>query len=134
MKIEEGKFYRTHGGDKVGPMSRSVADSWAAPRWYGSWNNDGKSNNHPHYDLVAEWTDEPEATGPIRTKTVTEIVPGDYGRIRVVGVEPNKRKAVIRLMSGNGFGIHEPSLDATELRAAATLFNQLADALEGGAS
>lgn len=76
----------------------------------------------------AIWTD-PELElistpqGPVRTKTVTvsEIVPGTYGQIRVTTTE-------------NGdyvyLGLDRALFNATELRSAALVLTQLAEALE----
>lgn len=73
MQIEEGKFYRTRDGQKVGPMRRNDSDSypWAGEvsgivRCFtlrGDWDNE--QSNAP-FDLIAEWTDpapEPAKAG-----------------------------------------------------------------------
>lgn len=64
MKIEEGKYYRTRDGRKVGPMvyEHRISHPWAEA---GSesvyiWREDGTSIFDP--DIIAEWTDETEPT------------------------------------------------------------------------
>ena len=67
MKIEEGKFYKTRGGDKIGPMQRARdPDFWeSVSAKYLSWTIDGKYrpveavNNGLGLDLIEEWVDEP---------------------------------------------------------------------------
>ena len=63
MKIEEGKYYRTESGDKVGPMKPSGYPDWP---WifvvgdYQAWGDDGTGvSGTSSPDLIAEWTDEP---------------------------------------------------------------------------
>jgi hypothetical protein len=68
LKIEEGKFYRTRDGQKVGPMNPSISGgSWpweclgsvysdSGVRWYGA--------SRPETDLVAEWVDLTAITTP----------------------------------------------------------------------
>lgn len=76
LQIEEGKFYRTRDGQKVGPMSRfypgfsSTWSGWTSGRRI--WENNGRhgdesSDNRlrtvkrdPQRDLVAEWIEEDE--------------------------------------------------------------------------
>lgn len=64
LKIEDGKFYKTSDGRKVGPMT------WNDGRWFvrgalGTWNHDGTASHHhkptanDFGDLVAEWIAEP---------------------------------------------------------------------------
>ena len=81
MKIEEGKYYRTRDGRKVGPMCDSGhADCIATNGEFsgGLWNFDG-SPHFPHMEeddsptLIAEWVDEPE-TG---TLAELNVKPGD---------------------------------------------------------
>jgi len=62
MQIETGKFYKTRGGEKVGPVITEycqIGFGWHAlgdPRfWYGT----GKCYDGQSYDLIAEWTDTP---------------------------------------------------------------------------
>jgi hypothetical protein len=66
IKIEEGKFYRTQSGEKVGPMKPSDYENW---RWIvvsgngECWNHDGSGvarTGSP--DLIAEWLDDDTPT------------------------------------------------------------------------
>jgi len=65
IKLEEGKYYRTADGRRVGPAritEARVVDKWAL------WANDGKTyevvgvtpERAFDTELVAEWTDEPK--------------------------------------------------------------------------
>ncbi len=67
MEIEEGKFYRSRGGKKVGPMSVYVGT-----QWYGwrdeigyRYQEDGRycAWKASSYDLIEEW-EEPAALFP----------------------------------------------------------------------
>lgn len=77
LKIEEGKYYKTRDGRKVGPIRK----------WEGclkEWAVDGRNGYLEGFnteDLIAEWTD-----GPVVTETVTKtrIVPGVYDGVEVV--------------------------------------------------
>lgn len=128
MQIEAGKYYKTRNGRKVGPMTLDEDDSVypyyadldGQPRWFtknGVWSLAAESER----DLIAEWAETPQ--GPVRTKTVTEIVPGVYGNLVVEG-------------GGEGSGgfvrisLVRSAWNATELRAAALVLTQLAEALE----
>lgn len=78
IKIEEGKFYRTRDGRKVGPMAPVRRPSVYAAVWIWTdasngnprcdlgerlWRADGTEHYEPDeesvHDLVAEWADEP---------------------------------------------------------------------------
>lgn len=70
MKIEEGKFYRTRDGRKVGPMREDSEGDFDVQEHEDMdllvqlWRKDGKVWNEKggesdHY-LIAEWTDEPD--------------------------------------------------------------------------
>lgn len=63
MKIEEGKYYRTRDGLKVGPMKPSGDEDWPWIVEEGDghcWANNGSSvADIDSPDLIAEWTDEP---------------------------------------------------------------------------
>lgn len=146
MQIEEGKFYRTRAGRKAGPVKildprGHYHERWSAViegpgegavRYYqddGTWWVDYPNHDR---DLVAEWQDPvvvPEITSPVRTRTVTEIVPGSYGRVVVGEVFGNAVSLALNNMNKvepTGGGQH---LSASELRAAALVLTQLADAL-----
>ena len=64
MKIEEGKYYRTRDGRKVGPMR----SAWT-PNGTQWWFKDGDKTK---LDLIAEWTDEPEPPTPWKGMTDAE--------------------------------------------------------------
>ena len=91
--------------------------------------------------LQAEIDAEAANPSPVRRRTVTEIVPGVYGRIRVYHEHYEKQYAENGV--GVGFTMRDDStvtmlgaLNAAELRAAAATLVALADALDemGGAS
>lgn len=130
MQIEEGKYYRTRGaGAKVGPMYRS-GGGWTAPNSGLRYWSDGRVDlqfDHS-FDLVAEWVDG--YASPVRTVTRKEIVLGEYGRVRVFNVFAGKKVGVRLIPLENSGNIAD--LDANELRHAAAIFTQLADALEEG--
>lgn len=135
MKIEAGKFYRTRDGRKVGPMERWSA-GWVQrgasvdnPCWHG----DGRDWSHPAdpgNTLIADWADEPAS--PVRTVTRKEILVGVYGAVAVGPAAP----AFVNVLVGNGrldrvSHVNYAALNESELRAAAMVFTQLADALNG---
>lgn len=128
MKIEAGIFYKTRGGEKVGPItlvSPPLHETWAGygedsaiTRTYfadGQWIKGEPTDN----DLVSEWTDEP--TGPVRERLVKEIVPGFYGIVCVGFRGGDKDKPEVSV----AFAGHS----ADELRAAAATLLEIADAL-----
>lgn len=73
MKIEEGKFYKTRDGRKVGPIEENqlLDDHWP---WksqvdveFVGFDKEGRAvgdyligGMREHLDLIAEWTDEPD--------------------------------------------------------------------------
>ncbi len=62
MKIEEGKFYRTRDGEKVGPILPYDGDGFPFRCGIYSYNSYGGyySRGTSPRDLIAEWTDEPD--------------------------------------------------------------------------
>lgn len=138
MRLVENKYYRTKGGRKIGP-----AECWDRPEGTHRWalggadwlyRDDGGLSGYasPDDEIVAEWTEE--STGPVRTITRKEIVPGVYGRLRV------HAENYAGQHEGNGIGIGftmrddttvttVAALNADELRAAAATLNEIADAL-----
>lgn len=135
MKLEAGKFYKTRNGLKFGPAEEvypSGSSGWVVhsnnghPATYDSYGNRISPACLSEEDLVAEWHD-----GPIRTVTRREIVPGTYGRIKVTGTYEGNR---VTMEWGRSDVITAAvpivGLSAEELREAAHLFNQLAEALE----
>lgn len=65
VKIEEGKFYRTYGGIKIGPMQPKSKGWWGQYRDGRSWDDSGKrygrEETHPT-SICSEWVDSPEFT------------------------------------------------------------------------
>ena len=121
LKLEVGKYYKTRDGRKVGPMKNSyhTAGYYCWHTISGNcnsnlWNEDGCSGSACEADLISEWPAAP--TGPVRTVTRKEIVPGVYGDV-VVGDD-------------HGIFIPDTMHTAAELRAAITTLTEIADALE----
>lgn len=132
MKIEAGKFYKTRDGQKMGPISRTTAEDEFF-RWSNgdyTWSDEGAhcGNDGCDLDLIAEWPDE--QTGPVRTVTRREIVPGTYGRVRVWADMPS---SCVRLGLGDPSGVNCYDFTADELRSMAMIFSQLAEALDENA-
>jgi hypothetical protein len=120
MKIEEGKFYRTRDGRKMEPVYRD--GSWTCTEGY-CWLPSGRHCSDPDgcpFDLIAEWNE-----GPVREVTRKEIVPGEYGRIKIASGRTETSVPINILPSTRGF-----YLNAAELRAAAATLTEIADALE----
>jgi len=124
MQIEAGKYYRRRDGKKRGPAwtDGNQPHPWCVPfdeseHWY---RDDGASClGNADADLIAEWTEAP--TGPVRTVTRKEIVPGVYGNV-IVWNDGSGDVSVMNMRT------------ATELRAAVATLSEIADALEGGAA
>jgi len=126
MKIEEGKYYRTRDGRKVGPMAympegRHSEFPWVDPEG-NAWKVNGQfslfDDGESVHDLIAEWTDEPAAPKPSPFVTRRELVPGVYGKISVIKDDMDE--------------VHiecNEWLTADELDEAAHLFAQLAEYL-----
>ena len=126
MKIEEGKYYRTRDGRKVGPMvSFGVGSGYLKGNVANDEERVFRTADGGHdfqislLDLVSEWTDEP--TGPVRERLVKEIVPGFYGIVCVGFRGGDKDKPEVSV----AFAGHS----ADELRAAAATLLEIADAL-----
>ena len=142
MKIEEGKFYRTRNGDKVGPaVFRTVGNRcfWSVGNWHYSEDGvcsylgwvpraDGDEYRSGR-DLMAEWRGE--QTGPVITETVKRINPGVYGAVEVLSgpTDTYSTSAKITMRNGTAFSPHL-WFDAAELRAVAATLTEIADALE----
>lgn len=132
LRLEEGKCYRNVNGQKVGPMKRHAAAfgdqyCWKPFNVRGWWNDQGKAEpGRDCGDLVSEWPDT-ATTGPTRTVTRTEIVPGVYGRVSVKKVMPghDPSKTV-------NVAIPSAHLTADELDAAAAVLTELAKAVRDG--
>ena len=85
LNLEVGKKYTDRTGNVRGPM-RLIKD----PAWHKftdgklSWGEHGEAlstGTEFDNDLIALWQDAP--TGPVRTVTRKEIVPGVYGGLEV---------------------------------------------------
>jgi len=134
MIVEVGEFYKTRDGRKVGPMKiwgsatdadtgdvlfDTMAEGFTSYCWRKSGENgDSQVEGFDYLDLVALWQ-EPTSQGPVRTKTVKEVVPGNYGIV-----------FVRKLSRGAEIGIQGHFHTATELRAAAATLLEIAEALE----
>lgn len=130
MQIESGKFYKTRDGRKLGPMgtwSQTNTYRWSDKSGDGSeiWADNGSFliGEDSASDLIAEWPTE--TTGPVRTVTRKEIVPGVYERLTVAPAE-NGNVAV----KFNGALGSYSMLSASELRAAIATLTEIAEALE----
>lgn len=140
MKIEEGKFYRTRDGRKVGPMEvGGLVGEWdfeadvdgqrTIDGTYCAWRADGSfdplDRKTPHrLDLISEWSD-----GPVRTITRQEIVPGTYDGVEV-GSEVTghpQREVMVRIAIDHGPMV---CMNADQLERAAAVLTALADALK----
>jgi len=70
MQLEEGKFYKTRDGRKVGPMGYSPYEGflpWEDEVIGDLWDDDGTSDSGDN-DLIAKWTDEPETLAVSRVE------------------------------------------------------------------
>lgn len=78
MKLEEGKYYVTREGRKVGPMGR-LTFSGGLHRWeYDGllWSADGigYTGEYPEQDIVAEWKDETLKEGPTLSGETVDLI------------------------------------------------------------
>lgn len=130
MIIESGKYYKTRDGRKVGPTEAYDSTNSVYPmcHWvvdrvlYQSDGTFGDGTGPNKCDLIAEWEE-----GPVVTETVKRIVPGRYGCITVASEANGDR---VQLVMASTSAELMTWYDAHELRAAAAVFTQLADALE----
>jgi hypothetical protein len=68
MKIEIGKYYRSATGSKVGPIKVLLSGGSGQYKFHAVgehrtsqlYNEFGKADDGPEFDLVAEWVDEPQ--------------------------------------------------------------------------
>ena len=138
MKIEAGKYYRTRGGERVGPAKRELAHEYAGKGFVWrvggyTYTEEGACGWEPDDDdIVAEWVaptpDTPTAPDNPCIKAITrrEVVPGEL---------IFDRGACLRITEVAGRGvphviINRYAFTATALREAATAFNEIADALD----
>lgn len=133
LKLEVGKYYKTRDGWKVGPMAASKGhDEHFVVDGLGLFTSDGvfgwvsggvRNAPAPSWDLIAEWTDAP--TGPVRTVTKREIVPGTYsGGVTVVSADDLIAGCRVSIATALGHA------DAGQLRAAIATLTEIAGALE----
>lgn len=104
---------------KEGVISDFAADGFAILQ------DDFPCMHDPEY---LELTETPQ--GPVRTKTVREIVDGIYNRVKVFNLHGVSDKRIGVRLTSNNDNANMVSMDATELRAAALVLTQLAEALE----
>lgn len=86
-----------------------------------------KVDTHGKFGACYEKEEDLEHVGPIRTVTRREIIPGVYGRVHVGQTGGGK---VVVSMGGFGMVMQQQSFTANELREAAHILNQLAEALD----
>lgn len=83
FELQNGKYYRTRDGRKVGPLERNgnqFYDTSESLTGYG-WYNDGKYFNGKlecQLDLVREWRDEKDIF-----TTVKKLNIGDFGNFKI---------------------------------------------------
>lgn len=80
------------------------------------------------YEFAANLSLVPAAPSPVITKTVKEIVPGEFGPVSVRRYDRDGADHV-RVSLFHSDEMYR-ALDASELREAARIFNELADALD----
>lgn len=116
LKLEVGRCYKNAHGEKIGPIADhqwSDGFPYHGGRGMGFYNAHGIAQSSQRPDLIAEWTDSP--TGPVRTVTRKEIMPGDYGDVCV------SRTGSITCVT---------TRDPVRIRAAIATLTEIADALE----
>jgi len=62
IKIEVGKYYRTHAGGNVGPLLKTEASQFVFTDGVRVWTEDGLEiggRRDGRFDIIAEWTDTP---------------------------------------------------------------------------
>lgn len=123
MRIEEGKYYRTRDGRKVGPAKKLYGGRFEFDGAHSHCHaSDGKYlGRDSSLDIVAEWTE-----GPVRT--VQQIVPGTYDGVGV-GSEVTghpQREVMVRIATDHGPMV---CMDADALDRAAAVLTALAGAL-----
>lgn len=130
LTVEVGQTYRDAMGRKCGPMAKIMTPKGKALFYTEgqdpacSWVDKSGQCVEPERCLIALWAEE--AAGPVRTRTVTEIMDGTFAEVEVSPVEDPLRVAV-RIADVNDM---QQLMTSSELRAAADVLLQLADALE----
>lgn len=141
MKIKAGKSYRTVKGEKADvaehhPDSgrrfpfRGVSGGGVSGGGVLWWDENGNSLIDGDHDIVAEWTDaEPVPpcggevpTGPTRTVTRLEVVPGVYDGVVVGDRTENFVSVEFQILLA----------DADQLERAAAVLTELAKAVRDG--
>lgn len=138
---QDGKRYYTRNGRETTPLRRNGM-YFSAEVLDGnhdhtrSWETTGEHMfGVSQFDLIAEVDAaqpdaEPATPSPVRRRTVTEIVPGTYGRIGLRDASPAQGFVTIALLNERYKGDGHQYLNAAELRAAAATLVALADALD----
>lgn len=126
LPIQAGKTYKTRDGRKVTCISAFDHTAKFSEHQNLTWVDTGTNSkiipNDP-WDLVDDWN------SPVREVTRKEIVPGVYGRIKILNsdMENNAYLWFDHPEDGDRKLYH---FTANELREAAKVFVQLADALD----
>jgi hypothetical protein len=87
MKIEEGKFYRTHEGQKKGQMVFDRNKSlypWMCQSSGHTFTEEGRflhMSEDNSLDLVAEWSEEPAKPEPAAPKLWRDMTPEEKGAL-----------------------------------------------------
>lgn len=134
IKLQVGIFYTLHNGEKVGPME------WEPRGWFYVKGKRGRwlENGRPEDDYTAEkfgpiisaWSE-----GPVRTVTRREVAPGVYGRVAVeTDVSGFVSICLTEPRGGSYKESHARSFTASDLRSAAMIFSQIAEAMDDGES
>ena len=109
-----------HAGMKVGDIGTVVSEvSYSV-----GLKEFGSSFDYFHDKTKLELVQEPTSQGPVRTKNVKEIVPGEYGIVRILEIPKTPFPMHVNLRIDHGLS------SATELRAAAATLLEIAGALE----
>lgn len=122
MLLELGKEYRLRDGSTVGPMTECRVPNYPfRVEGIGCWRENGAYSAHgPHErDVVAE------ASSPVTVITHTTITPGSYGIITLLDSAMHGKVHI---------GGNPCHAGPDELREAARIFTEIADAIDAGAS
>ena len=113
IKLEDGKYYKTRDGRKVGPMEK-FDRYFKCPQENEFYYSDGVMYRAAPTDddIISEWAEE---NSPVREVTRRELVAGKYGIVYV---------------DGGAVCIGANNYSSNELREAAHTLNQIAEYLE----
>lgn len=104
VKIEEGKFYRTRDGRRVGPMIPFREKFYGVGGDGYMWTNSGNEYGHKrHLDLISEWVDP----DPIPLKPTYRV--GDEIEVRLKITDVVGRHPVFRVPGLSHGVIFEPA-------------------------